>query len=52
MIEPRLEDPAMTEEIKLLAEIILTASHSDDPLPTEQIDRALGLAVRRHHLTP
>jgi hypothetical protein len=43
----RLEDDELLEEIRLLTELILTATHLNGALDQATIDRVLGLSERR-----
>ena len=38
-----LEDPELLDEVNLTASLMVAANQSDGPLPTEEIDRLLGL---------
>lgn len=48
MRDVRIEDPAIIEEIDLLSELVIMASHSSRPLSYSQIDSALGVHRHRH----
>jgi hypothetical protein len=38
-----LRDDALDDEIALVGELVVAATHSEGPLSLDQIDRALGL---------
>ena len=43
ILGPSLHDEALEDEIELISELVAAATESDEPLPPDEIDRALGL---------
>ena len=43
MQDPSLHDEQLENEIKLVGDLVLAASQSEEPLPQEKIDEILGI---------